>query len=356
LFFYSQLKSETPHSLALYVAAMVSSISAVLVTVLIWIIQDKFLWEITVGTFALNFFVTYILFRYTVNKFIYQKIKLVYKTIHQLKLGQKKILKKKIETGDDIIADVNNEVIAWASDKKQEIDELKKMEEYRREFIGNLAHELKTPVFNIQGYISTLMEEENADHEMVIKYLENADKNVDRMISLIQDLDTVSRLESGQMTLENEKFNVVALAKEVLELLEMRAQEKNIRLILKENYDDIWVMGDVNSIKQVFTNLVVNSIAYGNQNGTTKISFYDMDAHILVEVTDDGPGIAEAHLPRLFERFYRVDKSRSRHMGGTGLGLSIVKHIIEAHRQTINVRSTLGKGSTFSFTLKKYKA
>ena len=232
------------------------------------------------------------------------------------------------------------------------------MEAYRREFIGNLAHELKTPIFNIQGYISTLIdEEESTDEEASIrqKYLNNAEKNIERMISLIHDLDTVSRLESGTTQLEIEKFDIVYMAREILEMQEIRAQEKNIRLQLKENYAPIYVYGDINSIKQVLTNLVVNSIIYGNENGSTRVSFFDMDENILVEVADDGPGISEEHLSRLFERFYRVDKSRSRNQGGTGLGLAIVKHIIEAHRQTINVRSKPGKGATFSFTLKKYK-
>ena len=335
------MKNETPHSVALYVSGIVSVLLTLLMVLAVAAFFGTFHWLFPIVTFSFSFLVTYFSFRYTVNKFIYDKIKLVYKTIHQLKLGQKKAgLRKKIEMGEDIIADVNREVVEWATDKTREIDDLKSMEAYRREFIGNLAHELKTPIFNIQGYISTLIDEEEEEDasevNMRAKYLRNTEKNIERMISLVQDLDTVSRLESGETQLDIEKFDIVDVCREVMELQEMRAKERN-------------------SIRQVLTNLVVNSIIYGNQNGTTKISFYDMDENILTEVADDGPGISEEHLPRLFERFYRVDKSRSRNQGGTGLGLAIVKHIMEAHRQTINARSKPGKGATFSFTLKKFK-
>lgn len=353
------MKNETPHSLAIYVAAIISVSVTLVVVMSAAAFFRTFHWLFPIVVFVTGFGITYIAFRYTVNRFIYDKIKLVYKTIHQLKLGQKKGLKKKIETGEDIIADVNREVLEWANDQSKEIDDLKNMEAYRREFIGNLAHELKTPIFNIQGYISTLIDEEemsDEDADIRQKYLRNAEKNIERMINLIHDLDTVSKLESAMIHLEIEKFDIVEVAKEVLELQEMRAKERNIRIQLKEPYTPIYVMGDINNIRQVLTNLVVNSIIYGNEGGSTKISFYDMDENILTEVADDGPGISEEHLSRLFERFYRVDKSRSRNQGGTGLGLAIVKHIIEAHRQTINVRSKLGKGATFSFTLKKYKS
>lgn len=354
------MKNETPHSLAIYVSAIVSVLITLVVMMAAAAFFGSFHWLFSLIIFLVSFGVTYVSFRYTVNKFIYDKIKLVYKTIHQLKLGQKKAgLKKKIETGEDIIADVNREVLEWANDQNKEIDDLKNMEAYRREFIGNLAHELKTPIFNIQGYISTLIDEsdENSEeHDITQKYLRNAEKNIERMIHLIHDLDTVSKLESGMIHLEMEKFDIVDVAREVLELQEMRAKERNIKIQLKEAYTPIYVMGDIHTIRQVLTNLVVNSIIYGNEGGSTKISFYDMDENILTEVADDGPGISEEHLSRLFERFYRVDKSRSRNQGGTGLGLAIVKHIIEAHRQTINVRSKPGKGATFSFTLKKYKA
>lgn len=355
------MKNESPNSLAVYVSAIVSVLITLLVLMATAAFFGDFRWGFPLIIFVSTFIITYITFRVAVNRFVYDKIKLVYKTVHQLKLGQKKAgLKRRIETGEDIIADVNREVLEWADTQNQEITELKSMEAYRREFIGNLAHELKTPIFNIQGYISTLIEEnvEEEDSEsdgITQKYLRNAEKNIERMISLVHDLDTVSKLESGVIHIEFERFDIVEVAREVVEMQEIRATGRNIRLGLKENYTPIYVLGDQHNIRQVLTNLIVNSIIYGNEGGYTKISFYDMHENILIEVADNGPGIAEEHLSRLFERFYRIDKSRSRNQGGTGLGLAIVKHIIEAHRQTINVRSQPGKGATFSFTLKKWQ-
>lgn len=341
------------------VALYSTSIIVLFLVLSLWLLYGEVNWNIPFIVAIISFTTVFFLFRYYVNRFIYEKIKLVYKTIHDLKLGQKKTIKQKIEEGADVIDDVNREVVEWAEDREKEIDNLKKMEAYRREFIGNLAHELKTPIFNIQGYIETILEElsenlaENKESEIHIRYLKNADKNIERMISLIQDLDTVSRLESGDMPLLIERFNIVELAEDVIDMLEKRAFDKQISLQLKENYAPIYVMGDQSTIRQVFTNLLVNSIIYGKEQGSTKISFFTMGENILTEVADNGPGISEENLPRLFERFYRVDKSRSRNSGGTGLGLAIVKHIIEAHKQTIHVRSAVGKGATFSFTLKK---
>ena len=278
-----------------------------------------------------------------------------------MKLGKKKeTLKKKLESGEDIISDVKKEVEEWEKDKTAEIESLKREERFRREFIGNLAHELKTPIHIIQGFISTLQDEPDMDKTTRQKFVEKASKNVDRMINLINDLDVISQLESRQVQLDLDKIHIVKLAEEVIESLELRARERNIRLYIKhDNLPDPYVWADAANLKQVIVNLIINSIVYGNQNGSTKICFFDMGDHVLVEVADDGPGIAEEHISRIFERFYRIDKSRSRNMGGTGLGLSIVKHILEAHvqlagAQPISVRSELGKGATFSFALLKY--
>lgn len=351
------MRNITPRQLSLYSALILTGVvtSVLLINFYFPLKQWKFV--LLLFSVLIVFVLSYYIFKSALERFIYRKIKLIYKTIHQLKLKtQSDSLKQRIKKSPDIISEVNDEVLVWARDKKEEIDELKKLEEYRKEFIGNLSHELKTPIFNIQGYLSTLIDSGFENPEIAEKYLQNAEKNVERMIMLVEDLDTIHRLESGRMHLEFEKFDVVSLAREVCELLEIKAQTKNVTITFKEEYKSpIWVYADKNSIKQVFTNLIVNSIVYGNENGHTKISFYDMDENILCEVADDGPGIEEKHLPRLFERFYRVDKSRSRHQGGTGLGLSIVKHIIESHQQTINVRSTVGRGSTFSFTLRKFR-
>lgn len=351
-------RNATPKQISLYISVIVTVILVTIITIAYYLIYSVAnIWLIIASAFVF-FLLTYVAFNIALESFIYRRIKLIYKSIHQLKIkNQKDDLKKRIKKSEDIISDVNTDVLEWAKDKKEEIDELKKLEEYRKEFIGNLSHELKTPIFNIQGYITTLIDDGAEDKEMMEKYLQNAERNVERMISLVEELDTIHKLESGRIHLEMEKFDVVKLGKEVLEMQEMKAQQRGILLSFKEEYSKpFWVYADKHSIKQVFTNLVVNSIVYGNEGGTTKLSYYDMDENIMVEVADDGPGIDEKHLSRLFERFYRVDKSRSRHQGGTGLGLSIVKHILESHQQSINVRSTIGRGSTFSFTLKKFKA
>lgn len=299
--------------------------------------------------FVLNFLLSY----YLVEKFIHKKIKVIYKTIHNLKLSKDSV-PEDFKMNTDILSQVNKDVVDWASNKKAEIEQLKSMEQYRKEFIGNVSHELKTPIFNIQGYLLTLLEGGLDDPRINRDYLQRAERSVERMITIVEELDTITKLESGQMKLDIEKFDIVALTKEVFEQSEIHAKSKNIKLIFHKNYEKpIKVKADRERIRQVLTNLIVNSIKYGKDNGITEVRFYDMDDNLLVEVADNGVGINEKHLPRLFERFYRVDQSRSRDMGGSGLGLAIVKHIIEAHKQTINVRSTENVGSTFSFTLSK---
>jgi len=302
--------------------------------------------------------VSFVIYKYILDKFIYEKIRLIYKTIHDLKAPRKQS-KSAILNKNDIIEQTNQEVLEWAKYKSQEVDDLKKLEAYRREFLGNVSHELKTPIFNIQGYVLTLLDGGMDDPQINRKYLERTEKSIDRMISIIEDLEAISKFEAGEMKLKLETFDIVALALDVIDLLEIKADKKNIRLYMAENYDgSILVNADRLRIQQVLTNLIVNSIKYGTENGRTKISFFDMDENILVEVTDSGTGIPREEISRVFERFYRGDKSRTRKSGegGSGLGLAIVKHIIEAHNQTINVRSTLGVGSTFAFTLKKGKS
>jgi two-component system phosphate regulon sensor histidine kinase PhoR len=301
------------------------------------------------GVFLLSYFI----YRYILEKFIYDKIKLIYKTIHTLK---SKITFKEMDLSlnKDIISKVNEEVSEWAQDRKQEIEELKKLEVYRREFLGNVSHELKTPLFNIQGYILTLLDGGLDDPSINKEYLERSGKNIERMISIVEDLEVISRFETGEMKLDVINFDVVALATDVIELLEVKARKKNIRMNLSREYEKpLFVRADKERIRQVLINLLDNSIKYGTENGKTKVSFFDMDENLLIEVTDNGIGVDSKDISRLFERFFRVDKSRSREQGGSGLGLAIVKHILEAHKQTINVRSTIGVGTTFAFTLQK---
>ena len=287
---------------------------------------------------------------YFINLFIYAKIKPIYKTIHNFKPG----LRESTAEGTDIFSQVNREVAEWMKGKSIEIEQLKQLERYRKDFLGNVSHELKTPVFNIQGYILTLLEGGIDDPGINMLYLKRTEKSIDRMISIIEDLEAISKLESGELELEFSRFNLYNLVEEVFDLEEVRAQNRDIKLKFGRSVNrNLQVWGDKPHIFQVISNLVVNSINYGKKGGHTTVSFYDMDNLVLVEVRDNGIGISERDLPRIFERFYRADKSRSREQGGTGLGLAIVKHIIEAHKQTINVNSTPGKGTSFTFTLEK---
>jgi two-component system, OmpR family, phosphate regulon sensor histidine kinase PhoR len=302
-----------------------------------------------VAAVAIDFFANY----YFVRHYLYRKIKLIYKVIHKHKMSRE-FSAEKVNMDNRILSDVEKEVDEWAERNAQEYEEMEKMAAYRRRFVGDVSHELKTPIFNIQGFIYTLLDGAMDDPEVRIQYLNRAAKNVDRLQAIVEDLETINKLEAGQMLMEMTEFDVHELAIEVFSDLEMRAKERNIRLVFKEGADHhFMVRADRDSIHQVFVNLVVNSIKYSQEGGTSKISFYDMESFVLVEVSDSGFGIPTEHLPHVFDRFYRVDKSRSRDAGGTGLGLSIVKHIIEAHKQTINVRSTPGQGSTFGFTLEK---
>lgn len=306
----------------------------------------------------LLYIVSYSVFYYILNNFIYNKIRLVYKTIHELKAPSRE-RQEKLYRNSDIIQRANEEVAAWASDKRKEIEDLKKMEAYRREFLGNVSHELKTPIFNIQGYVLTLLDGGLEDPKVNRSYLMRTEKSINRMISIVEDLETISKLESGEVKLKFSHFDMNMLVREVMEMLEMDASQKNIHFAFRSSPEvPVMVYADRQNIHQVVTNLMANAIKYGRENGHVKVSFFDMDEHILTEITDSGIGIPREELPRVFERFYRGEKSRSRNQGGggSGLGLAIVKHIIEAHHQAINVRSTLGIGTTFAFTLKKGKS
>ena len=253
-----------------------------------------------------------------------------------------------------IMSQVNDDVAQWARDKVNEITLLRDTERFRREYIGNVSHELKTPLNNIQGYIETLIDGGLKDDEINMKYLERTDRNISRLISIVTDLDTISKFESGVMKLNMEDFDLVDVVEEVLDFNDQKASAKHIALKLDNaTGKPVMVYADKNRIYEVITNLVVNSINYGVENGSTKVVISDIENKYLIDIADDGIGIDEENLSRVFERFFRVDKSRSRESGGTGLGLAIVKHIMEAHNEMISVKSKIGKGSTFSFTLKK---
>lgn len=347
------MKISNPGKLAL----ILSSGFSVLAGLIFWIALSGSNVHLPWYTFIISglilLIIQFFVIRFFLKGFILDKIKLVYKTIHSQKLTHEEKMRMNAVWKGDVIESVNEEVARWANARNKEIDDLRKQEKYRREFLANVSHELNTPLFNIQGFTMTLLDGGLEDPAINRDYLEKVNKNTDRMITIVHDLEVISRLESGEAKPEKSRFDIVALTNEVFELLEPVAREKEISLQLgHEHYPPHFVMADREKIRQVLFNLVENSIKYGRETGRTKVSFYDMDENLLTEVSDNGIGIEDQHLPRLFERFYRVDKHRSRSGGGSGLGLAIVKHIIEAHEQTINVRSTPGVGSTFSFTLR----
>jgi two-component system, OmpR family, phosphate regulon sensor histidine kinase PhoR len=349
------MRYSDPRRLSIMVAFAVTALATLMLLFLALLVQPLAWYYILPGlSAALSCF--YLVFRFALEKFIYEKIRIIYKTIHSLK-RPKEGEKVRLNIRDDTIERVNQEVLEWGQDRTKEIEELKKLAVYRREFIGNVSHELKTPIFNIQGYVLTLLDGGLEDQGINREYLLRTEKSINRMIAIVEDLEAISQLESGELKLNFKKFDLVALAREVIDFLEIKARKRSFSIFLAEAYEKpIYVFADKERIRQVFINLIDNALKYGPKNdGKIKVSFFDMDEHILVEVTDNGIGISQQDIPRVFERFYRTDKGRSREQGGTGLGLAIVKHIIEAHQQTINVRSTIEVGTTFGFTLKKEK-
>jgi two-component system phosphate regulon sensor histidine kinase PhoR len=307
---------------------------------------------IVLGSLIISFPVSFFLIHYAVNNFILEKINPIYKSLNNIPLTTKE-LRRKME-GKDVIQEVNSLVINYTQNRMKEIKKLRRLEKYRKEFLGNVSHELKTPIFNIQGYILTLLDGGLEDPEVNREYLERTEKSINRMISIIEDLESITKLETGELELHMEEFDIVQVIMDVFELQDINRRKYNIDLVFNGSDDrSVMVNADHSRIMEVLNNLIVNSIFYGNKGGSTIVNLDDMGDNILVEVADDGIGIEQEEISRIFERFYRTDKSRSRDRGGTGLGLSIVKHIIEAHNQTISVRSQSGEGTSFTFTVKK---
>jgi len=347
------LKNPTPRQIAVLTAALITA-CLLLITLLLFAPSGELpgAWRLA-GWILAVFGVSYYTTIYFLKKYIYRKIKLIYKTIHKHKVSPEDKVKS-VDVQANIIDEMEREVAQWAFSQKEELDKYKSWAEYRRKFVGDISHELKTPIFNIQGYIHTLLEGGIEDNIVRRPFLEKAAKNLDRLNTIVEDLEAISRLESGGLLLDMQTFDIKELTREVFDDLEFKAREKNINLDFKEGAALAYrVRADRENVRQVLMNLIHNSIKYGHPDGRTKVGFYDMDKHILIEVADNGIGISKKHINHVFDRFYRVDKSRSRSQGGSGLGLSIVKHIIEAHQQTINVRSTPNLGSTFGFTLEK---
>ena len=334
------MKINTPIRIAVFLSIVIFALAVVM----FYVVEDSL--NIFYSLVVFFMFVVLLIY-YVVKQFFHEKIKVIYKSIYKFK-GTSSILDLDIES-------VEREAEEWADAKEEELNAYKRDMNYRREFLGNVSHELKTPIFNIQGYVQTLLDGGLEDDKINMKYLQRTNKSVDRMINIVEDLEVISRLETEQSQLDLQPFNILKLAEEVIEAFEMKAEQMKISLELHNETRSALVLGDRDKIHQVLINLVSNSIKYGKKGGVTRVNFFDMGDNMLIEIADDGIGIEEDSLDRLFERFYRVDKNRSREIGGTGLGLAIVKHILEGHNQTINVRSTVGVGSTFSFMLENGK-
>lgn len=345
-------KNITPGSLSLFTALIVSVVNALLSL----LVHPR--WYTPIIVFSVTFIIIYSLYYYTLQRFIYRKIKLIYKFIYQTKATKKEEIFYKHILPQKTIEEVSDDVGKWAQQRKDEIEVLQKNEKFRKEFLMNLAHELRTPIFSVQGYIDTLLNGALEDENVNRKFLSNASKSIDRLVRLVDDLDEISKLESGKIPIIQESFVIQDLISDVYEEFTLKAREKNTEMLFKKGTErPIWVKADRAKIKQVLVNLIENALKYGNEGGTITAGCYVVDdKSIYIEISDNGPGIAEEHLPRIFERFYRADRSRARAIGGTGLGLAIVKHIVEAHGQTVNVRSKPGVGSSFGFTLDKSEA
>lgn len=339
-------KNLSPRQLAAFTAGII----AVPVAIGIFILTQN--WQIGLSSLVVVFAGGYWLIQVTMERFIYRKIKLIYKLIYQTKATKKEEMYFKYILPQKSIDEVRADVEEWGERRIREIEMLQQNEAYRKEFLQNLAHEFKTPIFAIQGYVDTLLDGVG-DEAIRKRFLENTAKNVDRLVNLMNDLDEITKLEHGEQLLAKQNFIIQDLIREIYDSLSIKTQAKNIRTVIKKGCEaPITVFADKEKIKQVLINLVENATKYGKQNGNIVASIYDTDdQHVLVEISDDGIGIEEEHLPRIFERFYRTDTARSRDKGGSGLGLAICKHIIEAHGQSIHVRSTPDVGTTIGFTV-----
>ncbi len=344
------MKFRKTYKFAFYSAILLSILSLILVVVLSYVLQQKVTLLFVLLFELFLFAISFLIIQYRVEHFIYRGIQKIYKNVSSL---EKNELDKNTITSD--METLSKNVQLFAEKKHLEIEILKEREIYRREFLGNISHELKTPIFTIQGYLLTLLEGAINDENIRLKYLERANNGVERLNHIVKDLDMISKLEIGDLNISYTSFNLINLIENVFDLLEMEAKKRTISLSFIRFYETpILVDADKDRIQQVLINLMVNAIYYGKSGGNVIISIdlHTTNNKVIIAIKDDGNGIEDSNIPRLFERFYRVDKSRARNQGGTGLGLSIVKHIIEAHNEEVFVESKLNVGSTFSFTLK----
>lgn len=340
-------KNISPRQISFFTALAL----AIPVSILVFVYEREWLPVIIAFLFVLA--AGYFLISFVMERFIYRKIKLIYKFIYNTKATKREETYYKYILPQKSIDDVSADVEKWAERRNEEIEVLRANEQFRKEFLQNLSHEFKTPVFAIQGYVDTLLNGALENPGVNRRFLEKTASNVERLTNLLNDLDEISRLERGELSLLKQNFIIQDLVKETFESISIVAEQKNIRCSIKKGCESpLMVFADKEKIRQVLLNLVENSIKYGKQNGTITASMYLVDKeHILVEISDDGIGISEKHLPRIFERFYRTERGRSLDVTGSGLGLAICKHIIEAHGQTIHVRSREDVGTTIGFTL-----
>jgi two-component system phosphate regulon sensor histidine kinase PhoR len=344
------LKLKKTYSYALWSAVYLTLLSVFIAAISYFIISKHLGISTVLISIIVLFITSFLITQYRAEHFIYRRLKKIYEDISILDVDD---LKKESTTTD--IEKLSNSMQQFVEGKRLEIKSLTEIDSFRRDFLGNVAHELKTPLFTVQGYILTLLEGAVNDKEIRMKYLDRANKGVERLVAVIKDLDMIAKLENDGMKLNIQVFNILELIQNVFDLFEMRAKKRNISLTFDKIYEfPVFVKGDIERIEQVLINLVVNSIKYGKPNGTTIVGVETYNNQkFIIKVNDNGEGIKKEHLPRLFERFYRVDQSRSREQGGSGLGLSIVKHIVEAHGENILLKSTYSEGSEFSFTLEK---
>lgn len=345
------MKFSKKYSFVISTSLLIAAFSSVAVGLFFYAFSEiQIVWLI--AYFLITFLLSAFILQYRVEKFIYSQIKKIYNNVRLL--DEKNFAKPPITTDMEVL---KKEVERFAHDKKLEIETLNIRENYRKEFMGNISHELKTPLFTVQSYILTLLDGAMKDKKVRKEYLQRANKGVERLIYIVEELDMIAKLEVGGLVLNKENFNIVEALQNIFDLLEMKASKKNISLVFDKEYSDvILVNADKERVEQAVSNLLVNSLKYGKQDGTTEVSFENiLKNKILVRITDNGEGILKENMPRVFERFYRVDKSGSRKEGGSGLGLSIVKHIVEAHNEKIYLESQFGIGSEFSFTLEKGK-
>lgn len=332
---------------------MSAIIQSVLISLIIYSFSGSIDLIIIFTSFFVTFIINFLLIYFVYNAIIFKKIDDLFVLVKQQQPKEIPSISFQLDEVDSIDR-LENEIKKLVQERNKEFEQNRNLDSYRKEFLGNVSHELKTPIFNIQGYVSTLIDGGVNDPAINIEYLKRADKSIDRMIQIVDDLETISQLEIGTLQLELETYDIVLQIKEVMEALEFQAEKQKIKLQLAKKYEkEILVVADKFRVRQVLVNLITNSIKYGKENGKTTISINLFSDQVIIEIKDNGIGIEAKHLPRLFERFYRVDKGRSRQQGGTGLGLSIVKHIIEAHNQTIDVVSTVNEGTIVAFTLKK---